>query len=110
MERRPEPAYDFNEPMLGALLASPLFADRDTVVALLFLSPGRHAGPGGDIAAIVDDARARSTAPRAIVTTELLAAHPLVADILADRARSAAAHMVDSSPPALAELAAALWG
>jgi sirohydrochlorin ferrochelatase len=51
MERRKGTEYDFNDPLLEDLLGSQGF-DRDVVVALLFSSPGRHAGEGGDIAEI----------------------------------------------------------
>ena len=51
MERREGPEYDFNKPLLEDLLGKPGF-DRDVVVALLFSSPGRHAGEEGDIARI----------------------------------------------------------
>lgn len=51
MERREGEAYAFNEPLLENLLGNPGF-DRDVVLSMLFLSPGRHAGPGGDIAEI----------------------------------------------------------
>jgi hypothetical protein len=51
MERRKGTEYDFNAPLLEDLLGSQGF-DRDVVVALLFSSPGRHAGEGGDIAEI----------------------------------------------------------
>ncbi len=48
MERRSGVEYEFNEPLLENLLGTPGF-DRDVVVTLLFSSPGRHAGEGGDI-------------------------------------------------------------
>ena len=50
MERREGEAYDFNEPTLGSAIEN---AKREGVESLilsyLFLFPGRHAGPGGDI-------------------------------------------------------------
>jgi len=52
MERREGAAYDFNEPLLATVLSTPPFNSGEVVVALQFLSPGRHAGPGGDIAEI----------------------------------------------------------
>ena len=56
MERRNGPEYAFTEPLLERALAQPGFDSGLLVVALLFLSPGRHAGPGGDIrmATVVD--------------------------------------------------------
>jgi sirohydrochlorin ferrochelatase len=52
MERREGDAYAFNEPLLATALSTPPFDRGEVVVALQFLSPGRHAGPGGDIATI----------------------------------------------------------
>lgn len=50
MERREGEAYDFNEPTLERALAS---AKKEgatrLILCYLFLFPGRHAGPGGDI-------------------------------------------------------------
>jgi sirohydrochlorin ferrochelatase len=57
MERREGDAYAFNEPLLGGLLATPPFNEGEVVVLLQFLSPGRHAGPGGDIASICEEAK-----------------------------------------------------
>lgn len=47
MERRDGDEYRFNEPLLETLLAAPELAGREVVLAMLFLSPGRHAGEGG---------------------------------------------------------------
>lgn len=52
MERRPGPAYAFNEPLLSSLLDAELFNQGAVIVCQLFLSEGRHAGPDGDIARI----------------------------------------------------------
>ena len=49
MERREGPAYAFNEPLLAEAIRS---ARGDITVLMLFLLPGRHAGPGGDVASI----------------------------------------------------------
>ncbi len=84
MERRPEPAYDFNEPLLEKLLETPEFAAGEVVVARLFLQPGRHAGPGGDIEQIIQAAEARHPG-LAIACTEPLASHPGLIPLLAER-------------------------
>ena len=55
MERREGADYDFNEPLLENLLGTPGF-EGQVVVALLFSSPGRHAGEGGDIMRICERA------------------------------------------------------
>lgn len=58
-------------PLLAEVLARPAHAGRDVIVALLFLSPGRHAGPGGDIAEICAASPARTHC------TGLIGTHPL---------------------------------
>jgi sirohydrochlorin ferrochelatase len=87
MERRPEPAYDFNEPMLEKLLARDGWNASDVVIAMQFLLPGRHAGPRGDVAEICRRAEAASPGLRAQLTP-LVAEHPLLVEILADRWRA----------------------
>ena len=84
MERRPGAAQAFNEPLLENLLATPLWNSGPVIVAQLFLLPGRHAGPGGDIAAIIRRVRAKHPQLRA-VRTKLLGTHPGLVAILADR-------------------------
>ena len=88
MERRPGAAYAFNEPLLENLLATPPWNAGPVVVAQLFLLPGRHAGPAGDIAAIIGRVRANHPGLRA-VRTKLLGEHPGLIAILADRLRRA---------------------
>jgi len=88
MERREGPAYDFNEPLLARALRTPPFADGDVVVALQFLSPGRHAGPKGDIAQICAEAQAERPGLRTH-PTEPLASHPALCAVLAERYREA---------------------
>jgi sirohydrochlorin ferrochelatase len=61
MERREGPEFAFNEPLLETRLTTPPFDAGEVVVALQFLSPGRHAGPGGDVAEIC--AREEATRP-----------------------------------------------
>jgi sirohydrochlorin ferrochelatase len=58
-------------PLLADVLAQSGHAGRDVIVALLFLSPGRHAGPGGDIAEIC------SASPARTHCTGLIGTHPL---------------------------------
>lgn len=87
-------------PLLADQLRDPALADRDIVVALLFLLPGRHAGPGGDIAQICADAAAaphlapgaqagtRTAGPRPHLT-DLIAHHPLALEALTAALRAA---------------------
>jgi sirohydrochlorin ferrochelatase len=84
MERRDGPEYAFNEPLLAALLDAPPFNAGPVVVAMLFLSPGRHAGPGGDVAQICAAAQARHPGLRPI-RTGLLGDRPELIPLLADR-------------------------
>lgn len=85
MERREGAAYDFCEPLLEKLLRSPGWNAGEVIVAMQFLLPGRHAGPDGDVAAICRDAEAASGGALRTTMTALVAEHPLLVDILADR-------------------------
>ena len=90
MERRDGEAYRFTEPLLEDLLASPALAGSEVILAMLFLSPGRHAGEGGDIAKICEQAMARSPGLN-IVTTRLVGENDAIVAILASRLRQALA-------------------
>ena len=87
MERRSQSEYDFNEPLLENLLrdqgACPA---EEVVVAQFFLSPGRHAGPGGDVARICRESEQARPGLRTVLT-EPLGDHPLVLEILKERLR-----------------------
>ena len=87
MERRPEPAYNFCDPLLSNLLATRPWSQSRVIVAMQFLLPGRHAGPNGDVAEICRAAEATHPDLRTAMT-KLVAEHPLLIDILADRWRS----------------------
>lgn len=88
MERRPEPEYDFNEPLLERALPALPEGCTDVVVSLLFVSPGRHAGPGGDIATICEAAMAACPGLR-VRMTALVGEHPGLVALLARRAIAA---------------------
>lgn len=86
MERREGDDYLFNEPLLASALEVLAMQKRveQVVLSMLFFSPGRHAGPNGDIAQICQ--RAKEKNPNLeIHTTELLSAHPGLIDILKER-------------------------
>lgn len=88
MERRPGPEYDFNGDLLEGVLYRLAATDPacPVILCMLFLSPGRHAGPGGDITAIC--ARVESAIPGfRVYPTPLVGAHPTLIPILADRLR-----------------------
>ncbi|MEM9480332.1 MAG: cobalamin biosynthesis protein CbiX [Verrucomicrobiota bacterium] len=83
MERRDGEEYAFNEPLLENLLGSEGFRG-ETIVSMLFASPGRHAGPGGDVAEICNEA-AKETPGLRTFMTELVANHSGLIEILAER-------------------------
>lgn len=90
MERRPGSEYDFNGELLEERLqALARTRPRQTVIlAMLFFSPGRHAGPGGDIEEICQ--RVMDTAPGfQVIPTALVGEHEGLVAILADRLREA---------------------
>lgn len=86
MERRQGPEYDFNGQLLGDLLDSCVSGGRgaSVVLAMMFISPGRHAGEGGDIENICADAMTRNPGLRVRISP-LVGEHPLLIDILAAR-------------------------
>lgn len=69
-------------PLLADVLRDEKFAGQDVVVAPLFLAPGRHAGPEGDLVRICRSCHSRSH------LTELVGTHPLVLDALAAALRT----------------------
>ena len=90
MERRPGPEYAFNDPLLATRLTTEPFDVGDVVLALQFLSPGRHAGTAGDIAQICEAARAERPKLRTWMT-EPIGADERVIEVLAQRYREALA-------------------
>lgn len=88
MERRDGPDYDFNDPLLAVALDHYKITTGVVIVALLFLSNGRHAGEKGDIEEIVDEVKLQYPNVEVIVT-DPIGAHPLVTEILHDRFRQA---------------------
>lgn len=83
MERREGDEYAFNEPLLENLLGTGEFAG-DVVLSMLFISPGRHAGPGGDIAQICAAAEERHPGLKTWMS-DLFASHPGAIELLARR-------------------------
>ena len=86
MEKRTGPAFTFNDPLLAERLRTAPFDRGDVVVALQFLSPGRHAGPDGDVARICTEARSERPDLRTYLT-ETIASDQRVVAVLADRYR-----------------------
>lgn len=83
MERREGDEYAFNEPLLESLLGTDKFRN-EVIISMLFASPGRHAGPGGDVAEICGEASEKTPGLRTCMT-DLVANHPGLIDILAER-------------------------
>jgi len=90
MERREGAEYDFAGPLLGSVLRQPGWSSGEVIVAMQFLLPGRHAGPGGDVERICREAETSGAGLRTRATA-LVGEHPLLVDILADRWRTGAA-------------------
>lgn len=89
MERRAGPEYDFNGPLLQDLLEK-LACENGAVnvaISMLFISPGRHAGTGGDIAGICERAMQRNPG-LAVRISPLVGDNPMLIDILHDRLRA----------------------
>ncbi len=84
MERRPGAEYAFNEPLLAGRLRQPPCDTGEVIVALQFFTSGRHAGPGGDIAAICEEAQRVRPGLRTCLT-DPLGQSELLVDVLADR-------------------------
>ncbi len=76
-----------NLPLLAEQLLAPSFDRGNVVIALLFLSPGRHAGRDGDIAQICRQAETAAPGLRCCLT-DLVGAHPLAATALAAALRA----------------------
>jgi len=89
MERRPGLEYTFADPLLANALAEPPFNDGDVIVLLQFLSPGRHAGEGGDIEEICGEAQ-RGMPQLRTYLTEPIGQDPRIIELLAQRYRDAA--------------------
>ena len=88
MERREGDEFAFTDPLLAALLDRAPFDTGTVFVAMLFLSPGRHAGPEGDVATICRAAEASH--PGLLVTmTDLLGGHPALLELLTERMAAA---------------------
>jgi len=89
MERREGVDYDFNGELLEQVLEASAGRDASTPIALsmLFLSPGRHAGRGGDIDTLCERVRARHPG-LAIHISRLVGEHEGLVPILQDRLES----------------------
>ena len=86
MERREGPEYDFNGPLLQDLLENLARENKvlNVAASMLFLSPGRHAGEGGDIAGICGYAM-QNHPGLTVHISPLVGDNPSLIDLLRDR-------------------------
>lgn len=84
MERREGSEYDFNDPLLEVALDHYKITSGVLVVAILFLSQGRHAGANGDIEEILEGVKKKYPNVE-IRVTEPLGTHELLSEVLQDR-------------------------
>lgn len=86
MERRSGAQYDFNGELLEDVLAGMAREDarRPVNLAMLFLSPGRHAGPGGDIETICHGVEEQHPGFH-VTASALVGEHPALIEILSAR-------------------------
>ncbi|PTX92489.1 CbiX/SirB N-terminal domain-containing protein [Opitutus sp. ER46] len=85
--------HPHNRPLFADVLAAPEFDHGDVVIAPLFLAPGRHAGPRGDLVEIATAAEDRLTAaPLRCHFTELIGSHSLITEALADALQQSLFH------------------
>lgn len=82
MERRPGEEYAFNDPLLEVALTE--LRSEAVVLVPFFLSPGRHAGEGGDVDQIV---AAHLPPQKTLVRTPLLGELAGLIDVLEERAK-----------------------
>lgn len=88
MERRKGRQYDFNGPLLEDYLHERYdTGQRQVVVSMMFLLPGRHAGEGGDIKTICGNFMQHHP-PFDIKITPLVGDNPLLIELLASRLKS----------------------
>lgn len=90
MERREGSEYNFAGPLLETVLDRVGSWPMPVTLSMLFLSPGRHAGPDGDVARICRQAEGRNPG-LSTVMSGLVGEHDGVVDILADRLAEALA-------------------
>ena len=76
MERRTGSSFDFNDPTLECLLhtlSNSCSSSIRVIVAMLVISPGKHAEAGGDVACIIERAVLASCGRLEVAVTPLLA-------------------------------------
>lgn len=84
MERREGKEYDFAGPLLEEVLDRTADWSMPVTLSMLFLSPGRHAGPDGDVVTICRAAEERNPG-LSTVMSRLVGEHEAIVEVLADR-------------------------
>lgn len=84
MESRDGPEYAFNQPLLAQRLRLAPCDRGRVLVVQQFLGPGRHAGPGGDLDVICQEAQ-RDQPGLEVAMTEPVGEDPRIVEILANR-------------------------
>lgn len=79
--------FAFNRPLFAEQLGRGAFAGGPVLAAPLFLSPGRHAGPDGDLARLARAAEAAHPG-LSVHFTELVGTHPRTSEALGDALKS----------------------
>ena len=100
MERREGPEYDFNGSLLQDLLEK-LARENEVLkvaISMLFLSPGRHAGKGGDIAEICGHVM-QNHPGLSVHISPLVGENPLLIDLLCDRLQQSLDRPMDGAGP-----------
>lgn len=88
MERRPGDAFRFSGPLLEEVLQQEGFDQGIVLLAMLFLSPGRHAGEKGDVWEICRRCEKENPGLQ-VRMTRLVGEHPKLLTILEDRLQEA---------------------
>ncbi|MGB0371742.1 MAG: sirohydrochlorin chelatase [Opitutales bacterium] len=84
MERREGEAYAFCDPLLENAPEAYGFEGGAVGVLMLFFLPGRHAGPCGDVAEIIEGVEERMPGLK-LYMSPLFSEHPKLAQVLAER-------------------------
>ena len=89
MERREGPEYDFSGTLLEDLLEKLARENKvvNVAISMLFISPGRHAGKGGDIAEICDQVMQRHPG-LTVHISPLVGENPMLIDLLHNRVQA----------------------
>jgi len=114
MESREGPEYAFNHPLLADLLRERRSASSCArfAIAFFFLSPGRHAGAGGDVDQICREALGGEEMGHAYRMTPVLGPTPTVEQILRQRLDSlmAGESWLEFGPGGRGGISESRWG